>query len=425
MRFRPTHALVRSLALAGGLVLLASVLGRVDVLVLAAPFVVHAGWSLLSRPDAMPEPTVTPRTVLIPEGDALDVTVGLEGAPTGSVAAVQWPRVQSAAFDPDSGTVLGVAAPGVTATAEPDRWGRYVFGPALVACTDASGGWRATADAPPVTVTVRPASQLLEGGSGVANPIGIVGSHRSRHRGDGSDLADVRGFQPGDRLRRINWRVTSRLGAVHVNSMLTERDTDVLIVADTLHSISPADPMAATSLDLGVRAIAAISRHYVGFGDRVAVHDLGRRIGRVRPGTGPRQTRLVLDVLSRADRSRQDWSGVRPVPTLSSGTMVFFCSPLVEREVVDELIRLRRLGGEVVAVDTLPEGVGGFADIPTFRKESFLGEAWMVRRLERDEVLDRLQSLGIPVTPWRGSGSLASVLLAMEAARSAPRRAGV
>ena len=46
----------------------------------------------------------------------------------------------------------------------------------------------------------------------------------------------------------------------------------------------------------------------------------------------------------------------------------------------------------------------------------------MLRRIERDGVIERLRSLGIPVTPWRGTGSLASVLLSMEAARSAPRR---
>nr|WP_255622741.1 DUF58 domain-containing protein [Tessaracoccus sp. OS52] len=250
----------------------------------------------------------------------------------------------------------------------------------------------------------------------------MVGSHRSRHRGDGSDLAEVREFRAGDRLRRINWRVTSRLGGLHVNSMLVERDTDVLIVADTLADITPADPHGTTSLDATVRAIAAISHHYVGFGDRVAVHDLGRRIGRVRAGTGPRQARIVLNVLSRARRSGDDWTTVRQVPRIASGTLVFFCSPLLDRQVQDELVRLRRLGAEVIGVDTLPEGIGRFADVGSFRKETFLGEAWLVRRLQRDEVLARLRTLGIPVTPWRGTGSLANVLLAMEAARSAPRR---
>ena len=102
--------------------------------------------------------------------------------------------------------------------------------------------------------------------------------------------------------------------------------------------------------------------------------------------------------------------------------LVFFCSPLLERESQDELVRLRRLGAEVIGVDTLPETIGTYRDIGSFRRESFLGEAWMIRRMERDEAIARLRSLGIPVTPWRGTSSLAAVLLSMEAARSAPRR---
>lgn len=421
MSFRPTRALLRSVLLGAALALLAVLLGRVDLLVIAAPFVVHAVWGLLSRPAASPEVVVTPRAVAVPEGDAVDVTVRLAGAPRGALAAAQWPQAPSSAFDPASGTVVGLAEHGVTTAFEPSRWGRYQLGPGLVACTDASLSWRAWTETASIGVTVRPASTTLEGGSGVAHPIGLAGVHRSRHRGDGSELADVRAFRPGDRLRRINWRVTSRLGGLHVNSTLTERDTDVLIVADTLRDITPPGD-APTSLDATVRAIAAVSRHYTGFGDRVAVHDLGLRIGMVPPGSGPRQARVIQGVLSRARRTMEDWPRIRAVRRVAGGTLVFFCSPLVDPGAQEELVRLRRLGAEVIAVDTLPEGIGRREDVAGFPKDSYVGEAWWLRRMERDEVLERLRSHGIPVVAWRGTGSLASVLLAMEAARSAPRR---
>ncbi|MBK7820090.1 MAG: DUF58 domain-containing protein [Tessaracoccus sp.] len=422
MTFLPTHALLRSALLGGGLGLFAVVLGRPGLLMLAAPFVVHVIWALVSRPSTAPGSDVRPRAVAVAEGETVDVAVELRGAPRGALAATQWPQVPSSAFTPAAGTVLDGASGRVVTGFEPTRWGRYTLGPGVVSCTDASLGWRATAATPTVTVTVRPASTTLEGGSGVAHPIGLAGAHRSRHRGDGSDLADVREFRPGDRLRRINWRVTSRLGQLHVNSTLTERDTDVLIVVDTLQDIAPPDESAPTSLDATVRAVAAISRHYARFGDRVAVHDLGLRIGLIRPGAGPRQTRMILGVLSRARRTLNDWVRIRPVRRVAGGTLVFFCSPLMDPAAQDELVRLRRLGAEVIAVDTLPEGVGQLSDIPAFPRDSSLGEAWVLRRMERDGVLDRLRAHGIPVTAWRGTGSLATVLLAMEAARSAPRR---
>lgn len=423
MRLRHTAALTRSVAAASLAGALAVALRRPDLIVLMAPFVVHLAWAWRSRHPGPISAEARPRTVVIPEGESVPLTVRTSSPWATPLVAVQWPLRPGVSLDPDGGTLLDAASSdGTSVAVQPDRWGRYDVGPGTVAVTDASGSWRAVASLPVATVTVRPASSTLEGGSGVAHPIGIVGAHRSRQRGDGSDLADVRQFRPGDRLRRINWRVTSRLGSLHVNSTLTERDTDVLIVTDSLLDVIPTRPGAPTSLDATVRAVAAISRHYVGFGDRVAVHDLGRRIGHVRAGSGPRQARAVLNVLSRANRRVPDWDVLRPVTRITAGTLVFFCSPLLEREAQDEVVRLRRLGAEVIAVDTLPEEIGRFEDIASFRRESFLGEAWMLRRMERDVAIARLRSLGIPVTPWRGTGSLASVLLAMEAAHSAPRR---
>lgn len=422
MRFTPTHALVRSLACAVLLSLAALVLGRVGGVLLATPFLLHLAWAWLRRPRDVAAPRATPRSVMVPEGDAVELTVHVELPSPQALASIQWPQTTSTSLDPSSGTILDRPADGmITAIVEPERWGRYQFGPATVAVMDPSGGWQADGRTPSVTGTVRPAALKLAGGSGVSHPIGIVGAHRSRHRGDGSELADVRGFQPGDRLRRINWRVTSRRGSLHVNSTLTERDTDVLLVTDTLYDVVPADPHASTSLDLIVRAVAAISRHYVGFGDRVGLHDLGGRIGHIRPSTGPRQARVVLGALARARREGDERRTLNRLPQVTSGALVFFCSPLLDPDVVDELVRLRRLGAEVIGVDTLPDGVGQFGDVRTFDNGAFLGEAWMVRRMERDAVLERLRHRGIPVMAWRGPSSLVGILLAMEAARSAPR----
>lgn len=422
MTFTVTHALLRSAVLTVGLAVLAVVARRPDLVWLMAPFVAHLAWGLWNHPRwagrVEPSVSVKNRSVVIPEGDSVPVDISATHPWRRALVAAQLPVRPGLSFDPDTGAMLSIDD--VTITVEPDRWGRYRLDGATVSVRDLSGSWQADTTTDPLSVTVRPASSTLDGGSGVAHPIGIVGAHRSRHRGDGSDLADVREFRPGDRLRRINWRVTSRLGQVHVNSTLTERDTDVLIVADTLLDVTTAD--GDTNLDATVRAVAAISRHYVAFGDRVAVHDLGYRIGHVRAGSGPRQARIVLNVLSRANRDVRDRYLMRRVPKVSSGMLVFFCSPLLERETQDELVRLRRLGAEVVGVDTFPEGMGQLADAASFGRDSYLGEAWTIRRIERDDALARLRALGIPVTPWRGTGSLGSVLLSMEAARSAPRR---
>lgn len=419
MTLLPTRALTRAWWLGLLLGVPGVLLARPDLLALAAPFVAYVAWAHVRRPTSAPPGRTRPRSATIAEGDAAELTV--EAGTPGGLTAVQWDGGGRVDFDVVGGARVA-AEPEVTVAAVPDRWGRYALPGATVAVTDGTGAWRAQGEGTPVVLTVRPDVQRLEGATGVSRPIGISGIHRSRDRGDGTDLSDVRPFRAGDRLRRINWRVSSRARDLHVNSMLVERDTDVLVVVDTLTEYGSGVRDATTSVDLAARALTAITAHYVGFGDRVAIHDLGGRIRHVRPGSGPRQAQAVLTALSRMRRQGAEERLFRRVPHVADGTLVFFLSTLLDPHVRDELVRLRRLGGEVVAVDTLPETLGRTAGIRDFRPDTLLGEAWVLRRLERDDALARLQELGIPVAPWRGPGSLAAVLLAMEAARSAPRR---
>lgn len=410
----PTTAFTRSWALTLVLGLAAVVLHRVDLFVLAVPFIVHLVWALAVRPQGVPEVEASASTVLVEEGAAM--TYRLRAPGWSGLVAAQVGLTHGMAHDPVTGAAVGADGE-VAVGVQAERWGRYTLPVAPIVLVDASGAWRGQAERRELRLVVRPRTEPLSGGSGVSRPIGMSGVHRSRDRGEGTELAQVRGFTPGDRLRRINWRITSRLPGVHVNAMLVERDTDVLIVTD-----SPPDvgiEGEATSLDATVRAVAGITQHYCGFGDRVALHDLGTRIGSVRPGTGHRQVKVMLHQLARTNPATDASYHGRRVPSLSSGTLVFVCSPLLEPMVLDEIVRLRRLGAEVVVVDTLPDRVGRSFD--DHEPATFLGEAWMLRRLGRDEPLLRLEELGIPVVSWQGPSSLAVVLQAMEAARTAPR----
>ena len=386
MRYGPTPALARAVLLGAAFGTLGVLAGNPTAVLVALPFVVYAAWALVTRPaaDAVTVRAV-PVSVAIKEGDAVDVMISAEseagpdgeGADdTGSVIA-NWPAVPGVRFDPADGALAhaGPLAEGATVTVEPRRWGRYLVGPAQVAVTDAAR-----------------ASQPLEGAAGVARPIGVAGLHTSAAKGDGSALADIREFRLGDRLRRVNWRVTSRTGRLHVNETHTDRDTEVLIVTDSTHDVPGLLPEQATSLDAMVRAVAAVAQHYIGFGDRVSLHDFGRRVRSVKAGTGRRQVAIISDALSRIDRAAAPGLPPRPLPRIATGTLVFFCSPLLDPG-------------------------------PHPERHSFLIEAWVVRRLERESALRRLADLGIPVVAWRGPASLGGVLLAMAAARQAPRLA--
>jgi uncharacterized protein (DUF58 family) len=60
----------------------------------------------------------------------------------------------------------------------------------------------------------------------------LAGSHGSRLRGRGLDFEELRRYLPGDDLRALDWRASSRLGKPFVKSYREERDRPTLIVVD-------------------------------------------------------------------------------------------------------------------------------------------------------------------------------------------------
>ncbi|WP_328184992.1 DUF58 domain-containing protein [Marinobacter sp. OP 3.4] len=58
------------------------------------------------------------------------------------------------------------------------------------------------------------------------------GGHHSVMRGRGMSLAEVRPYQPGDDVRRIDWRVTARRQEPHTRVYEEERERPVLILCD-------------------------------------------------------------------------------------------------------------------------------------------------------------------------------------------------
>src|SRR5699024_1122999 len=143
------------------------------------------------------------------------------------------------------------------------RWGRVAVGPTHVFATDPLGAFRAQQTLPMLGVKVVPSASILEAPVSVPSPIVVSGAHLSARRGDGTALSEVREFRPGDRLHRINWRVTSRTGKLHTNATFTEQDTDVLIVTDTIavvHLATSAPHVAPLIHDMLLRYKPAVAR---------------------------------------------------------------------------------------------------------------------------------------------------------------------
>lgn len=60
----------------------------------------------------------------------------------------------------------------------------------------------------------------------------LSGGQRSNFRGRGIEFEEVRGYQAGDDIRAIDWRVTARTGKPHTKLFHEERERPVMLIVD-------------------------------------------------------------------------------------------------------------------------------------------------------------------------------------------------
>jgi uncharacterized protein (DUF58 family) len=423
----PTRALGRAVLLTGLLLVLGVALGRVDLVLLAAPFAVGAVIGLRRMPRSAPELTIDADEEHLVEGGRVDagLTVANPDVIAYDLVVVRtrtspWLELENA----DRPFAINVAPDGWTAVELPGqamRWGRHDVGPAAARVAACDG---LLACRPVLTrargVRVYPETEPFAATEAMPAAAGLVGNHRSRRPGEGGELAGVRPFAPGDRLRRIDWRVSLRTRDLHVASTLSDRDAEVLLLLDVLGEAGASGGVKgkASVLDTTVRAAAAIAEHYLQRGDRVSLLEYGSSARRLRPATGRRQYLTVLEWLLdvRADTGDQaPYEHVFGAHHVSSDALVVVLTPLVDPRSADMLASLSQSGRYAVAVDTLPEGVAPPQRSPWTPLSTRL---W---RMERENVLGRLREHGVPVVTWAGAGSLDLVLRDVSRLASAPR----
>jgi uncharacterized protein (DUF58 family) len=65
----------------------------------------------------------------------------------------------------------------------------------------------------------------------------LAGDYRSALHGEGSELAQIRPYEPGDDIRQLDWSVTARTGEPHVRVHQAERALITWLVLDTSPSM--------------------------------------------------------------------------------------------------------------------------------------------------------------------------------------------
>jgi len=417
-RWRPTPAHAR--AVLGGVALsgVALVARRPDLLVFAAPLVVVAVWGVLLRPSGAPEVRQVVDQPDLREGQVTTWRVKVVDR-YGAIDDV------AVAFDPpawvDQRPMEGHFAVSLRDDGDgplnvdirPVRWGRHRLRPPLVVAASAWNSFRFVSQdwAMRHDVLVLPEPALFDAVAPAVHSPGLVGVNRSPRVGIGAEFAVVRPFQPGDRLRRIHWARTLRTGSLHVTSTWADHDRHVVLLVDAFEDVGESGGIdgRSSSLDIELRATAAISEHYLRAGDRVAAVTMGaRRAHRLPAAVGVRHLRRLLEVLTTIEPATTLTDDGRMPRGIGHGALVLVLSPLLSPGAIQRLATVADHGLDVIAIDCLPVDI---AD--EIRGDPYTGLAWRIELLKRERRLRHVRAAGIAVVPWRGPGSLDQVLRAL------------
>jgi uncharacterized protein (DUF58 family) len=300
----------------------------------------------------------------------------------------------------------------------PWRWGAFRMGPIAVRVRDRFG--LVAHDAlieSPITLRAYPRPERLRS---LVNPLEtqpFAGNRVARVRGEGIEFADLRPFTSGDRVRRVNWRVSARRGELYVNEQHPERNSDVVLFLDSFAEVRRE---RESTLDLAVRAAASLAHEYLERRDRVGVVGFGGVVRWLLPSTGRAQDYRIADALITSEvtlsYALKDVD-VLPPRSLPPQALVIALSPLLDDRSMRALTDLRARGFDLAVVDVSPLP---FVTLPPASPDELALRLWP---LWRESVRFGYERLGVPVVEWKEGQPLAQAIEEVTAFRRFARRA--
>jgi uncharacterized protein (DUF58 family) len=394
------------LALVAVVGVLAAVLTRqAELLLLAAPALAAAAAGGRGRPEAL-DARVTLSVTRCFEGEEVEITATVAGA------------VDEVAFqlEPDPLVPLTEGSPQQSVPATGGAWARWVVTPrgwgrrrpgVVTARCRVGGVWETTLTVRPEPLEVFPHPPPARASLIPAELLLRIGDHAATTAGSGIEFAGIRGYLPGDRLRDLNWAVTSRTGRLHVNERAALRATDLVIMIDAFSEVGP---LGDTSLDLAVRGAAGLAGAYLRTGDRVGVVALGGVLRWLSPAPGYRQFFRIVEMVFGIRFASEVIPDLGRVPrtALPPRSLVVLFSPLLDARTFGIVADLRQRGVSLVVVDVLRHEPPPHPGAPTS------GLAVRLWRLDRQTMRT---SLGVPVLGWDEDAGLDGALAPLRGRR--------
>jgi uncharacterized protein (DUF58 family) len=411
-RTRAWGRLPAYLALGGGGLLAAVLVGRPEPAVVVAPMLLMAALGLARARPPQLEVQVRLERERAVEGEEVELVVQVSARQAVSRLEVELqlpPGLRALAVEPMA--QVGKLTAGGTRTFRRrivcERWGGRLVGQLRLHTRDPLGLFTYEEERRhPLPLRVYPAPQTLRQLLRPVQTQVFAGNQVSRLKGDGIEFADIRPFMPGDRVRRINWRASARRGQLQVNQMHLERNADVVLFLDTFSDLADA---SGSSLELAVRGAAALADAYLRTRDRVGLVSFGGTLRWLTPQMGERQLYRLADALIDSEVVvSYAWKALEVIPrrTLPPKALVVALSPLLDERSLGALWDLRARGYELAVLEVSPLDFVA----PGSRAPERL--AYRLWRMEREQVRARFWAAGVPVVVWPRGEPIAAALMA-------------
>jgi len=423
--WRRTDALVRAVVCGLGLLVAGLVLHRLELVLIGMPLVI--GLLLTAPPTGTPTVVAHPHPETVDAGHDATVSVTVTPGEGATFTALRMPMPGTPGAGPvhllpasadDVGTRITWRAWGHGIYLRPDYLfashdGYYLYGPVVGVIAHH---------------TVLPPIDPVPPGPLPPRAAGLVGAHRSARAGDGMELRDIRPFRSGDRLRRVDWRVSLRAaaatggilgpGTLHVRERHAEADADLVLALDTRLDVDGdvgqwnatpkgADVRPGGSLDMSVRAASSLAATFLRHGDRVGLVDLGHPRGGVPIGSGRRHLqRIRHQLVHTARRVAGSGDPVLNLAQIPAGATVVVLSPFLDDKLVDVVIRVARRDRLVVAVDLLP------TELAADRTTPWGPAVVSILRAEHRVRIRALEEHGMAVLRWDTGAPIGALLRA-------------
>jgi uncharacterized protein (DUF58 family) len=411
----PAYAALAAAGLVAGLAL-----GRVEPVALAAPFLLALVAGMAAQ-----EPEVSVRVSLdrerVIEGDEVTATIELSSTRGVDRLELFVPLPPGLSVEDGAARALRLRA-GEEQTVElklrGERWGVFSVGQVLFRARDTLGlrSWEGSArEARPLRVF--PREETLRALVPPLETQVFAGNQVARARGEGIEFADLREWQPGDRLRRVNWRATALRRTLWVNEQNPERNTDVVLFLDTFAEVRAE---GRSTNDRAVRAAATFAHHYLQRKDRVGVVGFGGFVSWLVPASGTRQLYAIVEALLTSQVVHSfALRGVDVLPprTLPPKALVLAITPLLDNRTAAALLDLRARGYDLIVVEVSP------LELVAPEPGSTVELAHRLWRLSRDALRWRYEQVGVPVVTWREGEPLAVPIEEVNAFRHLARPA--